>query len=118
MFCRMAQQQGPLYLVFEAPCGPDVGPLIKRVIAVEDEVIEVRNGVVFVDGRALAEHHVSGDSNTSDFGPTAVPDGHVWVMGDNRKTSRDSRQFKAVPEEAIVGRAFMTVWPLFNLGSL
>lgn len=103
-------------IVFDAPCGADVGPIVKRVVAVAGEVVEGRSGVVRVDGRVLAEGYLSGD--TSDFPPTVVPRGHVWVMGDNRRTSRDSRRFEAVPEDAILGRAFMTVWPLSALGSL
>lgn len=105
-------------IVFDAPCGSDVGPLIKRVIAVEGDVVEARNGVVLVDGRLLDERYVPDGSNTSAFAPTVVPGGHVWVMGDNRRTSRDSRQFEAVPEEAILGRAFITVWPLSAVGFL
>lgn len=105
-------------IVFDAPCGPDVGPLIKRVVAVEGEVVEARSGVVLVDGRLLDERYIANGSHTSAFAPTVVPKGHVWVMGDNRRTSRDSRQFEAVPEDAILGRAFMTVWPLSDAGFL
>lgn len=105
-------------VVFDASRGPDVGPLIKRVVAVEGEVVEARDGVVFVDGAVLAEAYLSERANTSDFPPTVVPQNHVWVMGDNRESSRDSRRFEAVPEEAILGRAFMTVWPLSEAGSL
>ena len=104
-------------VVFDGPSGTGVGPLIKRVVAVEGEVVEGRNGVVIVDGRVLAEDYLF-DGDTSEFPPTVVPRGHVWVMGDDRKSSRDSRWFEAVPEEAIVGRAFMTLWPLSELGSL
>lgn len=105
-------------VVFNAPCGGDIGSLIKRVVAVAGEVVEGRNGAVLVDGRVLPEEYFSGRVYTSEFPPTVVPMGHVWVMGDNRKSSRDSRRFEAVPEGAIIGRAFMTVWPLSELGAL
>ena len=104
-------------VVFDRPSGAGVDPLIKRVVAVEGEVVEARNGVVLVDGRVLAEDYLF-DGDTSDFLPTVVPRGHVWVMGDDRESSRDSRWFEAVPEDEIIGRAFMTVWPLSDLGSL
>lgn len=105
-------------VVFDAPCGADVGPLVKRVVAVAGEVVEGRGGVVIVDGRVLVEDYFSGGVSTSEFPPTVVPRGRVWVMGDNRKNSRDSRRFEAVPEDAIIGRAFMTVWPLSEFGAL
>ena len=105
-------------IVLDAPCGDEIGALLKRVVAVEGEVVEARNGAVLVDGQVLVEDYLSGDVNTSDFPPTVVPRGHVWVMGDNRKNSRDSRRFEAVPEQAILGRAFMTVWPLSEVGPL
>lgn len=105
-------------VVFDAAWGTDVGPLIKRVVAVEGEVVEGRDGMVVVDGRVLAEDYFSDGSNTSNFAATVVPRGHVWVMGDNRETSQDSRRFQAVPEGAILGRAFMTVWPLSELDFL
>ena len=104
-------------VVFNGPSGTADGPLIKRVVAVEGEVVEGRNGVVLVDGEVLAEDYLL-DGDTSEFPATVVPSGHVWVMGDDRTNSRDSRWFEAVPEEAIVGRAFMTVWPLSELGTL
>lgn len=104
-------------VVLDAPRRAGAGPLIKRVVAVEGEVVEGRNGGVVVDGQALAEDYLA-DGDTSDFSPTLVPRDHVWVMGDDRKSSRDSRWFEAVHQDAIVGRAFMTVWPLSDLGSL
>lgn len=108
-------------VVFDRPGGPGsdgIAELIKRVIAVEGETVEGRDGEVYVDGGVLAEDYLADGTTTEDFGPELVPEDHVWVMGDNRSASDDSRRFKAVPESDIVGRAFVTIWPLSELGPL
>ena len=108
-------------IVFDRPGGPGpdgIAELIKRVIAVEGETVEGRDDQVFVDDRPLAEDYLPPGTTTSDFGPERVPDDHVWVMGDNRGASDDSRRFKAIPEDNIVGRAFVTIWPLSEIGLL
>jgi len=110
-------------VVFHLPpeeVGPDgIKDLIKRVIALPGEVIESRDGVVYVDDRRLIEPYLP------DGGPTGpeierqtVPDGHVFVMGDNRDNSADSRVRGPVAIDDIVGRAFLSVWPPNEIGSL
>jgi signal peptidase I len=92
--------------------------LIKRVIALEGETIEVRNCVVLIDGMELLEPYLDPQVVTpgncgGDYGPTDVPDDHVFVMGDNRAGSQDSRSENVGPidEDEIVGRAFVVFWP-------
>ena len=85
--------------------------LIKRVIGLPGEQVEGRNGHVYVDGRLLVEPYLPRGVVTSDFGPTSVPRGRVFMMGDNRGNSLDSRYFGTVPETAIVGRAIWKIWP-------
>lgn len=107
-------------VVFERPPN-DVGQirdLIKRVIALPGETVEGRDGRVLIDGRPLREPYLAAGTFTSPFGPTEVPDGFVWVMGDNRGNSSDSRVFGSVNESSIIGRAFVRVWPLTALGLL
>ena len=92
--------------------------LIKRVIALEGETIELRNCVVLIGGVELLEPYLDPQVVTpgncgGDYGPTTVPDDHVFVMGDNRAGSQDSRSENVGPidEDDIVGRAFVVFWP-------
>jgi signal peptidase I len=92
--------------------------LIKRVIALPGETVQGRNGHVYIDGQVLVEPYLPPGTLTSTFGPVHVPRGDVWVMGDNRSDSEDSRVFGPVPESTIVGRAVWRVWPLDRLAFL
>lgn len=109
-------------VVFQRP-EDDVTPvgiddLIKRVIALPGESVEVADGAVRIDGVALDEPYLESIEGIPDFGPTRVPDDHVFVMGDNRRASRDSRSFGPVSREDIVGRAFLRIWPPSGVGLL
>lgn len=92
--------------------------LIKRVIAVGGDTVEGKDGRVFVNGRPLDEPYLPAGTQTSPFGPVEVPPGRLWVMGDNRGNSDDSRNFGTIPESSVVGRAFVLVWPPSDFGSL
>ena len=96
---------------------PERGPelLIKRVIGLPGETIEVRDGHVSIDGSVLTEPYLSRSTNGT-YGPLVVPEGHVFVMGDNRGASNDSRIFGSVPQERVVGRAWVSYWPIELLG--
>ena len=85
--------------------------LIKRVVALPGETVWGQAGQVVVDGRALTEPYLADPSITDDFAPVRIPEGHVFVMGDSRRNSKDSRRFGPVPEELVVGRAIARVWP-------
>lgn len=90
---------------------PEDTELIKRVIGLPGDVLEGRDGRIYVDDLPLVEPYLDSRVATSDFGPVTVPEGHVFVMGDNRPNSQDSRSFGAVPVDSIVGRAIARVWP-------
>jgi signal peptidase I len=95
--------------------------LIKRVIAVGGETVEITGNQVLVDGTAIDESYLGGTIRMRDFGPLVVPDGHVFVMGDNRSPggSSDSRgSLGTIPEDNIIGRAFVKVWPPSRWGGL
>jgi signal peptidase I len=87
--------------------------LIKRVVGLPGEVLTTRNGVVYIDGLAVDEPYVNAAcrGGTKNLPKTIVPDGTIFVMGDNRCDSADSRTFGAVPESALIGRAFLIIWP-------
>ena len=92
---------------------------IKRVIALPDEVVQIRAGVVYVDGQALSEPYVPPQyEDLSDYGPVRVPKDMYFVMGDHRISSNDSRVFGPVPSRFIYGRAVFAYWPVDHFGSL
>lgn len=93
---------------------PSTEDFIKRVIGLPGDVVEARNGHVYVNDRLLDEPYLPPGDQTADFGPVTVPPGRLWVLGDNRDASCDSRCFPegAIPESSIIGRAMIRVWPL------
>ncbi len=90
---------------------PDDKELIKRVIGLPGETVEGHDGSVYIDGRPLIEPYLPDDVVIRDFAPYRVPADEVFVMGDNRTNSKDSRIFKAIPVDSIVGRAIARIWP-------
>lgn len=92
--------------------------LIKRVIATEGQTVAVSDGVLVVDGSAPEEPYLPEGTVMGDFERVTVPADHVFVMGDNRNSSLDSRRFGTVPKEEIVGEAVLRIWPLDRLGGL
>lgn len=107
-------------VVFERPPNEvgQIRDLIKRVIALPGETVEAKDGTVYVDGRPLREPYLPAGTVTTQFGPKTIPEGFIWVMGDNRSNSSDSRVFGAVDEHRIIGRAFVRVWPVTALSLL
>ena len=106
-------------VVFADPTGQHPA-LIKRVIATEGQTVDIRDGAVWVDGKLLAEPYVHGkvtDPGTVAM-PVKVPEGSVWLMGDNRPNSGDSRFLGPQPLTAIKGRAVVTYWPPSRVGRL
>ncbi|HEX2701683.1 MAG TPA: signal peptidase I [Acidimicrobiales bacterium] len=91
---------------------PSTEEFIKRVIGLPGETVEGRDGAVYVEGRRLVEPYLPPNTVTSDFAPVKVPDEHLWVMGDNRTNSSDSRVFGPIPRSTVVGRTVLRVWPL------
>lgn len=96
----------------------EIRDLIKRVIGLPGETIEGRDNAVWINGQRLEESYLADDEVILPFGPITIEEGHVFVMGDNRDESLDSRFFGSVPEDRIVGRAFVLFWPIDRAGFL
>ena len=93
--------------------------LIKRVVAVAGDRVSVRTGRLFIDGKPQKEPFTNKKFPDRSFSaPITVPKGHVFVMGDNRANSSDSRVFGPLPKENIEGEAFLRFWPLDRIGPL
>jgi signal peptidase I len=90
---------------------PGDDELIKRVIGLPGETISAQDGRVVVDGRLVVEPYLPDGLETADFGPVAVPEGRVFVLGDNRGNSADSRVIGTIEVDSIVGRAIARIWP-------
>jgi len=85
--------------------------LIKRVVALPGETVEVRGGHTFVNGKQIEEPWVTNFGGPS-YPPTVVPLDHVFLLGDNRSNSRDSRAIGPVPMDTIKGHVWLVYWPL------
>jgi len=92
-------------------------PLIKRVIGLPGETVEIHDGQVYIDGQPLEEPYLAGPTGGY-YGPHLVPEGHLFVLGDNRNSSNDSRSFGMVALEDVLGRAWIRYWPLSQIGVL
>lgn len=115
-------------VVFERPEGetdPDVKDLIKRVVGLPGDQLVIKDNAVYINGDRLDEGYLpdgtvtkQGRRDCLDDSPCVVPEDSVWVMGDNREHSFDSRYFGPIEQDTIVGRAFLRIWPLGSFGFL
>lgn len=99
--------------------------LIKRCIAVAGQTIDLQDGAVYVDGQRLDEPYTNGLESyplatapgvALEY-PCTIPEGHIWVMGDNRTNSADSRYFGPISEESVTGHAVFIYWPINRVGT-
>jgi signal peptidase I len=125
---RLGPYQRGDIVVFAPPSGFERAggaPFIKRVIGVGGDTVEVKDGEVYVDGTVLREPYLFADAPGDPPGPTIapkeswiVPAGQLFVLGDHRAISEDSRTFGTIPVASVIGRAWLRYWPLNAFGVL
>jgi signal peptidase I len=103
-------------IVFKYPPDPTQTPYIKRVIGLPGDDVKITGGKVYVNGQAIVEPYLKTTTNRG--GEWKVPDGKLFVMGDNRNNSSDSRMWGYVPFENVIGKAEVIYWPPQQWGLL
>ncbi|MGL5353248.1 MAG: signal peptidase I [Clostridium sp.] len=99
--------------------GSNANRLVKRVIGVSGDEVDIRDGFVYLNNEKLDEPYVDGDTINGRFTlPVIVPEGKLFVLGDNRKVSKDSREFGLVDCNQVEGRAVYRVYPFDEMGKL
>jgi signal peptidase I len=98
-------------VVFRSPLNAK-DDLIKRIVAVGDDTVEVKDGALYLNGQRQAEPQLMEQNIEGTFPATTVPKGDVFVMGDNRNNSADSRVFGPINVKTILGKAFAVYWPV------
>jgi signal peptidase I len=102
---------------------PDNPDFVKRVIGLPGDVIELKSGQLYRNGQSIAEPYLNPPADTRSFGPIKVPAGMLFVLGDNRTQSGDSRfqppvGLGSIPENVVIGAAFVRVWPFARWGAV
>jgi len=104
-------------IAFDDPENPG-GVAIKRVVALPGDTIALRAGTLLVDGKRQREPYLPAHTAGDFYGPTIVPAGHLFVLGDNRSRSVDSRFIGPVPADDLLGHVVARVWPPSRVGAL
>lgn len=102
-------------VVFKFPLDPSRN-FVKRIVAVGGETIEIKDSVLYINGEPRPENYLPQGLKFQDYGPQTVPEGHYFMMGDNRNNSDDSRVWGFLDKDLIVGNAEVIYWPLNRLG--
>ena len=90
--------------------------LVKRVIGLPGDSVEIRKGVIYSNGKPVDERSYIDNPGVYTMSATTIPSGSYWVMGDNRTASSDSRTWGFLPRKNLVGKAWVSYWPLDRLG--
>jgi len=106
------------YEVVVARYYPDSDQVIKRIIGVPGDTVEIRNGIIYINDAQLDESAYWNDiiSYYGEMPPVIVPEKHVFLIGDNRNNSYDGREVGPTPYEQIVGHVAFRIWPLNRFG--
>jgi signal peptidase I len=105
-------------IVFQAPeAALEDKDLVKRVIGLPGETIQIKNGKVFINDKALNEPYIVSPPSY-EYGPVTVEPNSYFMLGDNRNASKDSHIWGFLPSDKILGRVWIRYWPLDKFGSL
>lgn len=110
-------KRGDIIVFHPPPSAHATDDYIKRVVGLAGDKVEIRNKKTYLNDQPLSEPYVINNAN-NDFGPIVVPNDSVFVMGDNRNNSADSREWGFLPVENITGRTLFRYWPLDQIGAL
>jgi signal peptidase I len=113
---RLHQPQRGDIIVFRDP-RDETRKLIKRIIGLPGDVVEIDNGTVIVNGHPLDEPYIESPGRYSEA-PQTIPEGQYFVLGDNRNNSSDSHAWGTLPKDLIVGKAWLSYWPPAQWGTI
>lgn len=124
---KVAYKFGPIkkgdVVIFKSPKNNDI-ELIKRIIALPGDTVLIQNEEVFVNNQKIQEDYIKTPTNLIPGGavvegsPVIVPEGSMFVMGDNRGASSDSREFGSVPESLLIGQVVYRYFPFNTMGAI
>jgi signal peptidase I len=105
----LRQPQRGEIIVFHQPNGGNVD-LIKRIIALPGDTVEIKDGAVYINGSAIDEPYIKAAPSYT-MAKEEIPAGEYFVLGDNRNNSNDSHSWGELPEQNIIGKAWLSIWP-------
>jgi len=97
------------------PYNSETTPFIKRIIALPGDIIEIKNGAVYINGLKLDEPYIK-EPPAYNFQQKKIPENEYFVLGDNRNSASDSHNGWTVPRQNIIGKAWLSIWPLGEWG--
>lgn len=97
---------------------PSKETYIKRLVGMPGETISVKDGHAYINGKKLDEPYLNPEKDSHDLEPYKIPAGHYFMLGDHRAASEDSRYWGALPQDNVIGKAFIIYWPLSRFGTL
>jgi signal peptidase I len=93
------------------------GTYVKRIIGLPGETLQERNGIVYIDGKQLEEPYIDpSERDDRSYGPVTIPNDNYFMMGDNRRSSCDSRIWGSLDRDAFIGEVFAVYWPPGRIG--
>ena len=90
--------------------------IIKRIIGMPGETVEIRNGEIYINGEVIEDEYAYGE--TSDYDEVTLGDDEYFILGDNRLISKDSRYFGPVKEDELMGEVILRIWPFSGFGTV